>query len=136
MASTPWPSVPTGTVVSFTGMPSFTWSGEGSTFTMFARTMVPLADKLGKQTTVMIAATYLKTHRTAISMAAEKGRGRLTGFTNGAMNTKLSAICESHGRQLDLFVAAGQVSEYTGAPALPQSERQTASGQSRTDQTY
>ena len=34
------------------------------------------------------------------------------------MNTKLYAICDSHGRPLDLFVTAGQVSDYIGARAL------------------
>ena len=34
------------------------------------------------------------------------------------MNTKLHAICDSHGRPIDLFVTAGQVSDYIGARAL------------------
>ncbi len=34
------------------------------------------------------------------------------------MNTKLHAICDSKGRPLDLFVIAGQVSDYIGARAL------------------
>ena len=34
------------------------------------------------------------------------------------MNTKLHAICDSHGRPLNLFVTAGQVSDYIGARAL------------------
>ena len=34
------------------------------------------------------------------------------------MNTKLHAICDSQGRPLNLFVAAGQVSDYIGARAL------------------
>ena len=34
------------------------------------------------------------------------------------MNTKLHAICDSRGRPLNLFVTAGQVSDYTGARAL------------------
>src|SRR5690606_37465631 len=46
------------------------------------------------------------------------GRGRLIGRTKGGMNTKLHAICDSHGRPLNLFVTAGQVSDYIGARAL------------------
>jgi transposase len=46
------------------------------------------------------------------------GRGRLIGRTNGGMNTKLHAICDSQGRPLNLFVTAGQVSDYIGARAL------------------
>jgi transposase len=34
------------------------------------------------------------------------------------MNTELHAICDSQGRPLDLFVTAGQVSDYIGARAL------------------
>jgi transposase len=45
-------------------------------------------------------------------------RGRLIGRTKGGMNTKLHAICDSQGRPLNLFVTAGQVSDYIGARAL------------------
>ncbi len=34
------------------------------------------------------------------------------------MNTKLHAICDSQGRPINLFVSAGQVSDYIGARAL------------------
>lgn len=34
------------------------------------------------------------------------------------MNTKLHAVCESRGRPLNLFVTAGQVSDYIGARVL------------------
>lgn len=34
------------------------------------------------------------------------------------MNTKLHAVCDSQGRPLDLFVTAGQVSDYIGARAM------------------
>lgn len=34
------------------------------------------------------------------------------------MNTKLHAICDSKGSPLNLFVTAGQVSDYIGARAL------------------
>ncbi len=40
----------------------------------------------------MIDTTYLKAHRTATSLAAKKGRGRLIGRTKGGMNTKLHAV--------------------------------------------
>ena len=81
--------------------------------------MVGLAAEHGEEKTVMIDATYLKAHRTATSMVAEKGgRGRLIGRTKGGMNTKLHAICDSQGRPLNLFITAGQVSDYIGARAL------------------
>ncbi|WP_300588425.1 IS5 family transposase [Marivita sp.] len=91
------------------------WSEKG----IFARMMAGLAAEHGEKTTVMIDATYLKAHRTATSMAAKKGgRGRLIGRTKGGMNTKLHAICDRKGRPIDLFVTAGQVSDYIGARAL------------------
>ena len=34
------------------------------------------------------------------------------------MNTKLHTICDSQGRPLNLFLTAGQVSDYIGARAL------------------
>ena len=34
------------------------------------------------------------------------------------MNTKLHAVCDSQGCPLNLFVTAGQVSDYIGARAL------------------
>ncbi|WOI35269.1 IS5 family transposase [Tritonibacter scottomollicae] len=40
------------------------------------------------------------------------------GRTKGGMNTKLHAICDSQGRPINLFVTAGQVSDYIGARAL------------------
>ncbi len=80
----------------------------------------------------MIDATYLKAHRTATSMGSKRGAwtpdplpGRRIrrmlprgGRTKGGMNTKLHAICDSQGRPLNLFVTAGQVTDYIGARAL------------------
>ena len=40
------------------------------------------------------------------------------GRTRGGMNATLPAICDSEGRPLDLFLAAGQVSDYIGARAM------------------
>jgi transposase len=34
------------------------------------------------------------------------------------MNTKLHAICDSQGRPLELYITAGQVSDYIGARTL------------------
>ena len=48
----------------------------------------------------------------------KRGRGRLIGRTKGGVSTKLHAICDSQGRPIDLFVTAGQVSDYIGARAL------------------
>ena len=45
------------------------WSEKG----IFARMIAGLAAERGEKTTVMIDATYLKAHRTAIRMAAKMG---------------------------------------------------------------
>jgi IS5 family transposase len=72
--------------------------------------------------TVMIDATCLKAHRTAFEPAGKKGGlGRLIGRTKGGMNTKLHAVTDANGRPIGLFMTAGQVRDYTGAAALPDS---------------
>ena len=45
-------------------------------------------------------------------------RGRLNGRTKGGRNTKLHTIGDQLGQPLNLFVTAGQVSDYIGARAL------------------
>ncbi len=102
------------------------WSDKG----IFAQMMVGLAAEHGEDKTIMIEVSrrtpcvrvslrrYLKAHRTASSLGVKKGGGRLIGRTKGGMNTKLRAICDSKGRPLNLFVTAGQVSDYIGAKAL------------------
>ncbi|MFY2822414.1 IS5 family transposase [Ruegeria sp. MALMAid1280] len=91
------------------------WSDKG----IFAQMMVGLAAEHGEEKTIMIDASYLKAHRTASSLGGQKGgRGRVIGKTKGAMNTKSQAICDCKERPLNLFVTAGQVSDYIGAKAL------------------
>ena len=90
------------------------WSDKG----IFAEMLIGLAADHSEDKTVMIDATYLKAHRPASSLAVKKGgRGCLIGRTKGRMNTKLHAICDSQGRPLNLFVTAGQGSDYIGARA-------------------
>lgn len=50
--------------------------------------------------------------------AEKKGRGRLIGRTKGGLHTKLDALTDRNGKPLDLFLSAGQVSDYTGGAAL------------------
>ena len=91
------------------------WSEKG----IFARMLLELAAQHGEQKTVMIDATHLKTHRTASSLAAEKGgRGRLIGRTKGGMNSQAACHHGRPGRPLDMFLTAGQRSDYIGARAL------------------
>lgn len=87
------------------------WSEKG----IFVRIMAGLAAEHGEGQTVMIDATYLKAHRTATSMTAKRGRGRLTSLTKGSINTKLHAIRDSQGGPIDLFVTAAKVSDYIRA---------------------
>ena len=59
---------------------------------------------------------------TAAQMARRRPgtqRGRLIGRTNGGMNTKLHAVADACGRPIRFFMTAGQVSDDTGAAALP-----------------
>lgn len=58
------------------------WSDKG----VFARIMVGLAAEHGEEKTVMINATYLEAYRTAPSMGAKRGRGRMIGRTKGGMD--------------------------------------------------
>jgi transposase len=56
--------------------------------------------------------------------ASERGgpgdrRGRLIGRTKGGINTKLHAVTDAEGRPIRFLMTAGQVSDYTGAEALP-----------------
>ncbi len=49
----------------------------------------------------------------------QKGaRGRLSGRTEGGMNTKPNSICDGQGLPLHRFVTAGQVSDHFGARSL------------------
>lgn len=43
----------------------------------------------------------------------------MIGRTKGGMNTKLHAVTDADGRSIRFFMTAGQVSDYTGAAALP-----------------
>jgi len=91
------------------------WSEAG----VFVRMMEGLSGAQTERRTVMIDATYLKTHRTASSLTVKKvGLGRLIGRTKGGMNTKFHAVTDANGRPISLFMTAGQVSDYTGAAAL------------------
>ncbi|WP_225063185.1 IS5 family transposase [Komagataeibacter rhaeticus] len=57
---------------------------------------------------------FPKTH----GRARVRDPGCLIGRTKGGMNTKLHAIIDQSGRPLSFFMIAGQISNYTGAPAL------------------
>jgi transposase len=84
--------------------------------------MEGLASDGGEERVVMIDATYLIAHRTASSLERKGGaddqRGRLIGRTKGGLNTRLHAVTDANGRPLRFFIAAGQVSDYSGALAL------------------
>jgi len=43
----------------------------------------------------------------------------LIGRIKGGMNTGLHAVTDADGRPLSFFITAGQISDYTGAAALP-----------------
>lgn len=66
----------------------------------------------------MIDATHPKAHRTASSPGVKGDAGRLIGRTKGGVNTELHAVTDANDRPISFFMAAGQVSDYTGAAAL------------------
>lgn len=67
---------------------------------------------------VMIDATHLKAHRTASSLRKKRGFKRLIGQTRGGMNSKLNVVCDSKGRPIQMYLSAGQTSDYVGAAGL------------------
>jgi hypothetical protein len=50
--------------------------------------------------------------------AQKKWRGRLIGRTKGGLNSKSHAVTDAVGRPIQLFLTAGNVSDYIGARAL------------------
>lgn len=81
--------------------------------------MAGLAAEHCEKKFVMIDSAYLKTHRTATSIGIIKEAWSRGLLDLSRLNTKLQEICDSQGRPINLFITAGQVSEYTGARALP-----------------
>ena len=67
---------------------------------------------------VMIDATHLKAHRTHQACAKKRGSKRLIGQTRGGMNSKLNVVCDSKGRPIQMYLSAGQTSDYVGAARL------------------
>ena len=91
------------------------WSQKG----WFEETMRKMGRQSKKIHIVMIDATYIKVHRTAISLKCYAGElGRLIGKTNGGWNTKLHAICDAKGRIIDICLTGGNASDYKGADIL------------------
>ena len=67
---------------------------------------------------VMIDATHLKAHRTHQACAKKRGSKRLIGQTRGGMNSKLNVVCDGKGRPIQMYLSAGQTSDYVGAAGL------------------
>lgn len=67
---------------------------------------------------VMIDATHLKAHRTHQACAKKRGSKRLIEQTRGGMNSKLNVVCDSKGRPIQMYLSAGQTSDYVGAAGL------------------
>ena len=42
----------------------------------------------------------------------------MIGLTKGGRNTKLHAVCDSKGRPIQMYLSAGQTSDFTGAAGL------------------
>lgn len=87
--------------------------------------MTLLAAQAQETEVIMIDATHAKAHRTASSLALQKGgRGRLIGRTKGGLNSKLYVVADAKGRPIRMFLSVGQTSDYIGAremlPTIPQ----------------
>ncbi len=46
------------------------------------------------------------------------GSKRLIGQTKGGVNSKLHVVCDSRGRPIQMYLSAGQTSDYVGAAGL------------------
>ena len=53
-----------------------------------------------------------------IKPAQKRGAKRLIGQTRGGMNSKLHVVCDSKGRPIQMYLSAGQTSDYIGAAGL------------------
>ena len=80
--------------------------------------MADLNAKQGDGKTVRIDAKYLNAQRTTTNLGFEEGAWTPDGPVKSGMATNLHAICDSQGRSLNLFAAAGQVSACSGAHAM------------------
>lgn len=85
---------------------------------MVARMVEGLAAEAAERKTVMIDATCLKAQRTASSLRSKKGGRRQARVHEGGTNTKPHAVTDARGRPLSFFMAAGPVSDDTGAAVL------------------
>lgn len=75
---------------------------------MIATIMTELAAQVQDTERLMIDATHLKTHRTASSLAGQRGgRGRLIGRTKGGLISKLHVLADARGRPIHMFLPAG-----------------------------
>ena len=65
---------------------------------VFNRIFAGLAAEGGPPDQLMINATHLKAHRTAVSLLKKGAVPRRIGRTKGGLNSKLHAICDDKGR--------------------------------------
>jgi hypothetical protein len=66
----------------------------------------------------LVAATHLKAHRVAASLA-QNGFLRYLGRTKSGLNSRLHAVCDEAGKPILLYLTAGWVGGHNGAHALP-----------------
>jgi len=82
---------------------------------IFARMMDgPAAGKAESQT-IMIDATYLKTHRTALSLRLKIGSAPPDRSYQRRYEYQGPCLTDQNGRPLDLFMTARQVTDYSDA---------------------
>lgn len=80
------------------------WSEAG----IFQKIFYILSRKLYKRYIGMIDSTYVKAHRTASSMAADK-KPRLIGRSRGGLTTKIHMLADVDGKPRDVIITGGEV---------------------------
>ena len=86
---------------------------------VIARIMMGLAAKEPDNSTISIDVAYLNAHRTASSLWVKKsGAWTPDRSYQGRYEYETAAVTDTIGRPIRRFMAAGQVSDYTGARAL------------------
>jgi hypothetical protein len=85
---------------------------------VFNNIFAELARKGSKPSLLMIDATHLKAHRTAVSLSKKGTVPRRIGRTKGGLNSKLHAVCDGRGHPIVMLLSEGQMSDYKGAALM------------------
>lgn len=96
------------------------WSKLG----IFEKIFRVFAKRVNKKCYAMIDSTYVKTHRTAASMACNEPN-RNIGRSRGGLTTKIHLLCNEYGMPIDFLITGGEVHDVKMAPKLILKNRMT-----------